>query len=353
MQQQLNDVLNNLGIAGECVRAENHRHLAFFDVKLAQKPGVRKKLEGAAPDIALHLKTKTIPTVTLVPEEGIVRIQAAMRDADMVGLNSLFKGEKVPTDTMVFPILLGEDDSGKKVWMDMNDNPHLIVSGATGSGKSCLLQVLIANALYLHEARFRNVWICLADPKRVEFSSYDTDLLKGQVMGVESTYDAVLEQLQLIYNTMEERYQKMNKIGMRNIKDSPNEFPLIFAIIDEVSDLMGQQGSDKKLEELLVKIAQKGRACGIYMVLSTQRPSVDVITGLIKANFPGRIACRTASRKDSEIVLDRPGAEHLLGKGDALLQNLKHSNVRFQVAYIEPNTVLNTVKRYRKHRNVG
>jgi S-DNA-T family DNA segregation ATPase FtsK/SpoIIIE len=344
MQAAMNDVLIGLGIDGTCVRAEAHRHLAFYDVALELRNGAVSKLKKreTAEAIAMALKTKTVPIMRLIPAEGVVRLQVALKDAEPVGLMDLYEGEWLP-EKMVFPMLLGEDDEGSKMWMDMNHNPHLLVAGGTGSGKSTLLHTLIANALYVHALRTRNVWLYLGDPKRVEFTDYEVasrDSLKGIIRQVASSYDDVILMLKDLYNMMELRYKMLQQYKMRSIEENPQKFPLVLCVIDEVSDLMGQQGSKKELEQLLVKLAQKGRAAGIFLVLSTQRPSVDVITGLIKANFPGRIACKTASRKDSEVVLDRPGAETLLGRGDAVLQNMKHESVRFQVAYTSPQETI-------------
>src|SRR5271157_3988192 len=157
MIEQMNAVLQGLGIAGTCVRAESNRHLAFFDISLDLNSSALRKLERSTKDISLHLRTKTVPILRLVPELGIVRLQAAMRNSDTIPLWDLYKGQTIPNH--VFPFLVGEDDEGKRVWMDMIDNPHLIISGATGSGKSTLVHTLIANALYIHALRVRNVWI--------------------------------------------------------------------------------------------------------------------------------------------------------------------------------------------------
>lgn len=338
MMNSMNEVLQGLGIQGACVRAEAHRHLAFYDIKLDRKASALGKLRRSAQEIALHLKTKTVPIMRLVPEEGIVRLQVALNDAQPVSLHTLYKGEWIP-DNMVFPMLLGENDEGKKLWMDMNNNPHLLVAGGTGSGKSTLLHALIANALFIHALRVRNVNIYLADPKRVEFTEYKDSSLNNVIRGVASSYEEVTKMLQYIYNTMENRYSEMHSIGMRSVEENPQKFPLILCVVDEVADLF-MQDKGGALQSLVVKIAQKGRACGIFLTLATQRPSVDVITGLIKANFPGRIACKTASRKDSEVILDRSGAETLLGRGDAVLQNMKYESVRFQVAYTTPKAAI-------------
>lgn len=351
MKSEMNEVLSGLGIDGTCVRAEQHRHLAFFDIELSRKSSALKKLRNSAQEIALHLRTKTVPIMRLVPEQGVVRLQVALKDAENVYHKDLyFTGEFLPDD-MVLPMLLGENDEGKKLWMDMNHNPHLLVAGGTGSGKSSLLHTLVANALYVHALRLRNVWIYLADPKRVEFTEYLNPKLKGVVMGVTSSYEDVLDQIQDLHALMENRYAQMHKLRMRSIEEDPQKFPIVLMVIDEVADLIMQDKKSGKFQDALVKLAQKGRAAGIFLVLATQRPSVDVVTGLIKANFPGRIACKTASRKDSEVVLDRPGAETLLGRGDAVLQNMKYDSVRFQVAYTTPLEIIHNYQSIKMTRN--
>ena len=334
MQTAMNEILSGLGIDGRYVKAEAHRHLAYYDIELARNHTALRKLERSAKEIALHLRTKTVPIMRLVPELGIVRLQVALSEAKPVSLMDLYRGEWVPNE-LVFPFLLGEDDEGKKLWMDMNHNPHLLVAGSTGSGKSVLLHNLIANALYIHALRSRNVWLYLVDPKRVEFTDYADPSLSMVVRRVGSTYLETIEILEKLNSMMEIRYQTLHSYKMRSVEEDPQRLPLIMCVVDEMADLILQDRSGR-VQNLIVKLAQKGRAAGIFVVLATQRPSVDIITGLIKANFPGRIACKTASRKDSEVILDRPGAETLLGRGDAVLQNMKLASVRFQVAFTTP-----------------
>ena len=347
IQNEMNGVLGSLGIDGNCVRAEAHRHLAVYDIRLACRPAVLGKLERNAKSIALGIKSHTIPIMRLVPNEGIVRLQVALGMAQPVPLMNLFLNEVIP-ENMVFPMLLGESDEGRKLWMDMHNNPHLLISGSTGSGKSTLLHTIISNALVLHAIRERNVWIFLNDPKRIEFQEYNIPELTGNgkngIIEIASSYEETLNQLEALSSMMERRYIKMGELGIRSVEEDPRALPLALCIIDEVADLMIQD-KGRKLETLLVKLAQKGRAAGLFMVLATQRPSVDIITGLIKANFPGRIACRTASRKDSEVILDRPGAETLLGRGDAVLQNMHFASVRFQVAHINPSESIDLFRR--------
>ena len=175
----MNGVLSDLGIDGHCVRAERNRHLAFYDVKLACRPTVLSKLERSAKQIALAIKSETIPLMRLVPSEGMVRLQVALERAQPVSLTSLYHNEPIPD--MVFPMLLGESDEGRKLWMDMINNPHLLIGGSTGSGKSTLLHTLIANGLMLHAVRDRNVWIYLNDPKQNEFQDYNNPALSGVI----------------------------------------------------------------------------------------------------------------------------------------------------------------------------
>lgn len=349
LKNDMNEVLNGLGIDGKCVRAEQNRHLAFYDIELERKSSVLSKIKKpeSLEAIALHLKTKTVPILRLIPSEGVVRLQVALKDAEPVSLMKLYAGEYFPN--MVFPFLLGEDDSGQKLWMDMNHNPHLLVAGGTGSGKSTLLHTLIAGALYNHVLRFRNVELYLADPKRVEFTDYINPLFSGVIKSVTSSYEQVCDQLDKLYKLMESRYQQLHANRMRSVEENPQKFPLVLIVIDEVADLFMQDKSGN-LQKLVVKLAQKGRAAGLFLVLSTQRPSVDIVTGLIKANFPGRLACKTASRKDSEVVLDRPGAETLLGRGDAVLQNMKYESVRFQVAYTTPQETINHYETFHNYK---
>lgn len=333
---EMNSVLNELGISGSCIKAESHRHLAYYDINLERKQSVLSKLQRSTQQIALAIKSQTIPILKLVPEEGIVRLQVALSKAQPISLLNILYNETVPgPKQMVFPMMLGESEEGHKLWMDMNKNPHLLIAGSTGSGKSTLLHTLIANGLMLHALRARNVQIFLNDPKRIEFQEYRNPDLSCVIKEIASSYSDTLNQLEYLATLMDSRYEKMSGFGIRSIEEDPHRMSLVLCIIDEVADLMIQD-KGRKLEALLVKIAQKGRAAGIFMVLATQRPSVGVITGLIKANFPGRIACKTASKVDSMVILDRVGAETLLGRGDAVLQNQQYESLRFQVAHTTP-----------------
>lgn len=329
LQDKMNETLEAFGAKAECVRAHCHRHLAVFDIRLRDGYRVRR-LEWYSREIALSLQTKTEPIVTTVPELGVVRLKVAMDDAETLSLKDIFSQHSAPPG--ILPFLIGETDEGKPLWLDMATNPHMLVAGGTGSGKSTFLHVLIANAL-----RRNDVDLFLVDPKHgVEFGMYVRD-----AMAITSSYEDTVAMLERIRELMEVRYEEMRQLGINSIEMRPEIFKKKLIIIDEVADLMIWD-SDKKnpdrgsFEKLLISIAQKARAAGIYMVLATQRPDVSVLTGLVKTNFPARLACKVSCHQDSKVILDRTGAESLLGRGDAILNTGKHNYVRFQVAHINP-----------------
>jgi S-DNA-T family DNA segregation ATPase FtsK/SpoIIIE len=323
----MNNVLIELGIKAHCVNAEQHRHLAFYDLELT--PGYRvRRIELMAREIGLALRSKTTPIISTINSKGIVRVKVALREADTLPLDVLFKQEPTPEGGL--PFLLGETDSGEPLWLDLTKLPHLLVGGSSGSGKSTLLHVVIANAL----AR-KDVDLYLSDPKQgVEFSTY-----KNSAMTIAKNYKETMAMLDVLKTIMEKRYCILEKRGLRNALEVPNEFSKILVIIDEVADLIIQD-MDKKndrhgeFERSLCSLAAKARAAGIFIILATQRPSVDVITGLIKTNFPARLSCKVASGADSKVILDQVGAESLLGRGDAILKSPVHDFVRFQCAFV-------------------
>jgi S-DNA-T family DNA segregation ATPase FtsK/SpoIIIE len=338
MHEKMNKVLAGLGINGKCILANQHRHLAYFDISLEPRTSIRT-LERNAREIALGIRSKTTPIVKVIPEEGVVRLQVAMEDAKPILHKSIYNRTFQVKE--ILPFILGEDETGNKLVMDMVKNPHLLIAGGTGSGKSVLLHNLIANAIYLRAIKFTNTDLILVDPKRVEFNFYNDPLFP--FIHIENTYEGCVEMLEEMVLVMERRYAHMASINVRSVEDDPGLFVFKMIVIDEVSDLI-LQDKEKHLHDLLITLAQKGRAAGIYIVLATQRPSVDIITGTIKANFPGRIACKTASRIDSKVILDEIGAESLLGRGDAILKNMEHDRVRFQVAYTDENQIKSTYK---------
>jgi S-DNA-T family DNA segregation ATPase FtsK/SpoIIIE len=323
MRLELNKAFQSFKIGAVCVNAREHRHFVSYDAMI--KTGHRvAEIKKYIDEISLYLKTKSNLTCKLIPEEGVVRLQGTRGDSKALCLKELYKRERNNLRGF-FPLVIGETDHGMPLHLDMSDNPHLLIAGTTGSGKSVLLHNLIYNAL-----NFQNIDLYLVDPKRVEFSSY-----KRKAKVICNDLNATIKMLEKIQKIMEKRYAIMSRRGVNDLKKKPNLFSKILIVIDEVADLITDD-KNNLFERLLVKIAQKSRACGIHIIVATQRPSVDILTGLIKANFPARIACRTSSRVDSQVIIDRPGAELLAGKGDAILISPSLGEVRFQSAYIAP-----------------
>lgn len=333
--ERLNTVLSNLKIGGNCIKSHYHKHLAFYDVEL--DPGTTvSKLERRTKEIALALRSKTLPIVKLMPELGCVRLQVAHKDVEIVSLSNLLT-LNVPAK-MALPFVLGETDEGKPLVVDMSSNPHLLIAGGTGSGKSVALHAIIANAAFLRKNHLRNIEVYLSDPKRVEFVNYDNKHCSGLIQSISYDYNSTVNMLRHVFQLMELRYNMLSKSGLTSVEDAPHMFSRVLVIIDEVADLVLQ---DKKgFPMLVVKLAQKARAAGIHLILATQRPSVDILTGLIKANFPGRLSCKVASKVDSQVILDSIGAESLLGRGDSIFQNPMMDRVRFQGAFITSKEIV-------------
>lgn len=346
-QYKLDKALKALNIDGTCIKFEQHRHLAFYDVKLA--PGTLvSRIERRTREIALEIQSKTAPIVKLIPEEGIVRLHVAMQDSDILKFSDLY--QSAPKN-MALPVLLGESDLGKKLWTDLASHPHTLVAGGTGSGKSVFLHNLIANIQMLNANGICDIKVYLSDPKRVEFNVYESQITKGLIEKVVYDYHATIAMLEYLEIQMEARYEVMSELGIQNIAERKDLFPYILVVIDEVADLMMQDKKTHEFETLLIRLAQKARAAGIHLVLATQRPSRDVLTGTIKANFPSRVSFRVSSRVDSLVVLDSIGAENLLGRGDAVLKNLATDYIRFQGLFIEPREVLKLIQNNDRPKN--
>jgi len=175
----------------------------------------------------------------------------------------------------------------------------------------------------------------------VEFAPYRKPQLKEFIPVIATSYDETILMLEGLVSQMEVRYNNLLRLGLQSIEQMRSPFDKIIVIIDEVADLILSDGRSHRFEELVVKLAQKSRAAGIYLVLATQRPSVDVLTGLIKANFEARLSCRVSSRVDSGVILDHAGAEHLCGRGDAIFKNRNHNSVRLQIAFTKPEDTIN------------
>ena len=290
--------------------------------ELEPDPSVRvSRIEALSDDLAMALSARSIRIEAPIPGRSVVGIEIPNRDSHVVGLKSIFEEVefKESTDSLVFA--LGRDVAGAARATDLTKMPHLLIAGATGSGKSVMVNALIASLLF--RARPQDLRLILVDPKRVELSGYNG--LPHLLVPVITESEKAAAALRWTVFEMENRYRLFAEAGARNLaaynegrEDENDRLPFIVIIIDELADLMMQDG--RSTEEPIVRIAQKARATGIHMVLATQRPSVNVVTGLIKANIPSRIAFSMASQIDSRTVLDAPGAEDLIGRGDMLFQ---------------------------------
>lgn len=311
-----------------------------FEMELAA--GIKvSKITGLAKDLARALSVTRVRVVEVIPGKSVVGLEIPNQHRELVRLREIFESEPYLESNSPLSLALGKDIGGIPVVVDLAKMPHLLVAGTTGSGKSVGINVMLLSLLY--KASPEDVRLILIDPKMLELSIYDgiPHLLTPVVTDMKDAANA----LRWCVAEMEHRYQLMAAVGVRNLlgynrkildaehanqpildplwqpemggeRPPLSRLPYIVVIIDEFADMMMVVG--KKVEELIARIAQKARAAGIHLILATQRPSVDVITGLIKANVPTRVAFQVSSRIDSRTILDQQGAEQLLGHGDML-----------------------------------
>ena len=304
-------------------------------VKLAQ-------ITTLANDLSLALAAHPIRIEAPIPGKSLVGIEVPNKAVAMVGLKEVLKSEGFKKRPGNLTLCLGRDVAGKSYLVDLDPMPHLLIAGSTGSGKSVCINSIIMSLLYQNGPD--DLKLILVDPKRVEFTAYNgiPHLLTPVITDVQKTINA----LKWIVNEMDRRYELLSESGKRNIQDynkNGTNMPYIVLVIDELADLMAI--ASREVEAAITRLAQMARAVGIHLVLATQRPSVDVITGLIKANITSRAAFNVASLIDSRTILDHSGAEKLLGKGDMLYisANLGKPK-RLQGAYLVEEEINNVVK---------
>jgi S-DNA-T family DNA segregation ATPase FtsK/SpoIIIE len=305
------------------------------------------KIVSLADDLALALAAQRIRIQAPVPGRNYVGIEVPNAEISKVSLREVMESEQYQRLRSPLRIGLGKDVSGTPVSVDLTSMPHLLIAGTTGSGKSvCVNAVLTSFLINNTPADLRLV---LVDPKRVELTGYNgiPHLLAPVVVDTERVIGA----LQWMQREMDGRYQKFSKNGSRNITEYNNRhpqdrLPYLVVVIDELADLM--MLAPDETERAITRLAQLARATGIHLILATQRPSVDVVTGLIKANFPARVAFTVASGIDSRVILDQPGAERLLGKGDMLFQSPDASSpVRLQGVFVSDSELQRLVDYWR------
>jgi S-DNA-T family DNA segregation ATPase FtsK/SpoIIIE len=316
----LKDTLGTFGVelANREVEIYPGPVITRFEFKPA--PGVKiVRVVNLADDLALAMKAKRIRIVAPIPGKSAIGVEIPNRVGKVVYLKDSIKSDEFQKSEYMLPLALGKTISGKPFVVDLASMPHLLIAGATGSGKSVCLNCIITSLLYkLSPDILRFI---LIDPKMLELTAYnDLPHLEKPVVTEMKYAEKVLAESVV---EMEDRYRRLAKTGVRNIKDfneaSKEPLPYVVIIVDELADLM-MIGSTR-IETLVTRLAQMARAVGIHLILATQRPSVDVITGLIKANFSTRIAFQVATKVDSRTILDLNGAEKLIGRGDMLYMN--------------------------------
>lgn len=344
------EVLRNFGVEISSIKATVGPTITLYEITPAQ--GVRiSKIRNLEDDIALSLSALGIRIIAPIPGKGTIGIEVPNAKPNIVSMESILNSKKFQETTMELPCAIGKTITNEVFMFDLAKIPHLLVAGATGQGKSVGLNTIITSLLYKkHPAELK---IVLIDPKKVEFSIYGpiANHFLAKVPDEDSEpiitdVTKVVRTLNSLCKEMDTRYDLLKMAGARNIKEYNRKFisrslnpqkghkfmPYIVVIIDEFGDLIMTAG--KEIELPIARIAQLARAVGIHMVIATQRPTTTIITGNIKANFPGRIAFKVSAMIDSKTILDRPGANQLIGRGDLLFLN-GNEPVRVQCAFVD------------------
>lgn len=331
VSKQLEQKLVNFGVSGKVIGISPGPVVTTYEY--APAAGIKiNKIVSLADDLALGLKAQSVRVVGSVPGKAALGIEIPNKDRQVVYIRDLLTTEKYRSSVAKLSIALGLDVVGNPVIADLAKMPHLLIAGATGAGKSVAINTIISSLLY--NATPEEVRLLMIDPKRIELSGYEgiPHLLHPVVVEPKLASRA----LQWAVREMERRYRLLEEAKVKNF-DSYNEtaaekIPYIVIIVDELADLM--MVASKDVEACIARLAQMARASGMHLILATQRPSVDVLTGLIKANFPTRISFKVASKIDSRTIIDSSGAEHLLGAGDMLYLASGKSVQRIHGAYI-------------------
>jgi S-DNA-T family DNA segregation ATPase FtsK/SpoIIIE len=346
----LEDTLLSFGVEGKVGEINCGPTITSFEVH--PPTGVKvQKIKVLENDIALNLQAKSIRIIAPIPGKAAVGVEVPSLYPQEVGFKEMLSEYQKGAKKLHIPIMLGQTVSGDNVVCDLTKMPHCIIAGATGSGKSVCINSIVMSILMT--ARPDEVRLLLVDPKKVELSSYAN--LPHMIAPVITEAHGAYAALNWLVKEMGERYEMLKRLKLRNINafnhrkynpekeaelemEIPRKMPYFVAIIDEFADLMMASSSD--LETPIARIAQMARAVGIHLILATQRPSREVITGLIKANFPSRISFKVASRVNSQIILDENGAETLLGNGDLLfLPPGSHNLTRAQGVFVRDEDI--------------
>ena len=339
----IENTMRNFGIESKVVAINRGPVITSYELKPA--PGIKlSRIVGLSDNISMALASSDLRIEAPIPGKTVVGIEVPNKEKDAVGLKELIDSNEFKTINSDIPLTLGKDVEGNILISGMEDMPHLLIAGATGSGKSVCINSIITSIIY--KSSPKDVKLMLIDPKVVELSVYNG--IPHLLIDVVTNPKKAAFALNWAVDEMEKRYLAFAENHVRDLKGynkkmleegrEDEKLPKILIIVDELADLM--MVASKEIEEYIARLAQKARAAGMHLILATQRPSVDVITGTIKANIPSRIAFAVASSVDSRTILDMGGAEKLLGKGDMLFYPSKYPKPkRIQGAFIGDNEV--------------
>jgi DNA segregation ATPase FtsK/SpoIIIE, S-DNA-T family len=348
--ESLVQALANFGVEAHLIGQVVGPRVTRYELQLA--PGTKVgKVAALKDDLAYALATTDIRILAPIPGKQAVGVEVPNLAPNIVTLGDIF--DDVPSGASPLSIWLGKDISGASVWADLARMPHILIAGTTGSGKSGCINTMLCSILL--RATPDEVRMILVDPKRVELGLYES--IPHLLTPVVSSPKAASAVLANVLAEMERRYERMSVARARNLSElnrvlserGEQPLPYLLIVIDELADMM--MVSPQEVEDGVIRLAQKSRAVGIHLVLATQRPSVDVITGMIKANVPSRIAFAVSSQTDSRVILDTSGAESLLGQGDMLFKPLGTSRLqRVQGAYVSEEEIALIVEQCRAQR---
>ncbi|HZQ02499.1 MAG TPA: DNA translocase FtsK [Gaiellaceae bacterium] len=342
--------LANFGVEATVVGRISGPRVTRYELQLA--PGTKVgKVAQLKDDLSYALATTEIRILAPIPGKQAVGVEVPNLAPNLVTLGDIF--DDLPATASPLSVWLGKDISGAAVWTDLARMPHILIAGTTGSGKSGCINAMLTSILL--RATPDQARLILIDPKRIELNYYESipHLLTPVVSSPKEASAVLLN----VVTEMERRYERLSQLRARNLPEAnralrrrgEDELPYLLVVIDELADLM--MVSPQEVEDAIIRLAQKSRAVGIHLVLATQRPSVDVITGMIKANVPSRIAFAVSSQTDSRVILDANGAESLLGQGDMLFKPLGTSRLqRLQGAFVTEEEVALVVESVRRQR---